>query len=95
VWRQALDVKLAEQPPPSAPRTAVKIDPRLLDSYSGRYSNAEREITATREGEQLFVQVNRLRLDTHLGGGGGGGVPTPSATSSRPSSRHPYTFGRR
>jgi beta-lactamase regulating signal transducer with metallopeptidase domain len=51
---QALDVKLAEQ---SAPRTAVKIDPRLLDSYVGRYSNAELEITATREGEQLFVQV--------------------------------------
>ncbi len=51
---QALDVKLAEQ---SAPRTAVKIDPSLLDGYVGRYSNAELEITATREGEQLFVQV--------------------------------------
>jgi hypothetical protein len=51
---QALDVKLAEQ---SAPRTAIKIDPRLLDGYVGRYSNAELEITATREGEQLFVQV--------------------------------------
>src|SRR5450631_48622 len=51
---QALDVKLAEQ---SAPRTAVKIDTRLLDGYVGRYSNAELEITATREGEQLFVQV--------------------------------------
>jgi hypothetical protein len=51
---QALDVKLAEQ---SAPRTAIKIDPRLLDGYGGRYSNAELEITATREGEQLFVQV--------------------------------------
>jgi beta-lactamase regulating signal transducer with metallopeptidase domain len=51
---QALDVKLAEQ---SAPRTAVKIDPRLLDGYVGRYSNAVLEITSTREGEQLFVQV--------------------------------------
>lgn len=51
---QALDVKLAEQ---SAPRTAVKIDPGLLDGYVGRYSNAELEITSTREGDQLFVQV--------------------------------------
>ena len=51
---QALDVKLAEQ---SAPRTAVKIDPGLLDGYVGRYSNAELEIAATREGDQLFVQV--------------------------------------
>ncbi len=51
---QALDVKLAEQ---SAPRTAVKIDSSLLDGYVGRYSNAELEITATREGDQLFVQV--------------------------------------
>jgi beta-lactamase regulating signal transducer with metallopeptidase domain len=51
---QALDARLAEQ---SAPHTAIKIDPRLLDGYIGRYSNADLEITATREGEQLFVQV--------------------------------------
>jgi hypothetical protein len=51
---QALDAKRAEQ---SAPHTAIKIEPKLLDGYIGRYSNADLEITATREGEQLFVQV--------------------------------------
>jgi beta-lactamase regulating signal transducer with metallopeptidase domain len=51
---QALDARLAEQ---TAPHTAIRIDPRLLDGYVGRYSNADLEITATREGEQLFVQV--------------------------------------
>jgi beta-lactamase regulating signal transducer with metallopeptidase domain len=51
---QALDAKRAEQ---SAPHTAIKIDPRLLDGYVGRYGNADLEISATREGGQLFVQV--------------------------------------
>ena len=52
---QALDAKHAEQ---SAPHTAIKIEPQMLDAYVGRYSNADQlEITATREGEQLFVQV--------------------------------------
>ena len=51
---QVADAKRAEQ---SAPHTAIKIDPRLLDGYIGRYSNADLEITATREGDQLFMQV--------------------------------------
>ena len=40
-----------------APHTAIKIDPRLLDGYVGRYSNDTMEMTATREGDQLFFQV--------------------------------------
>ena len=51
---QAADAKRAEQ---SAPHTAIKIDPKLLDGYVGRYSTANLEITATREGDQLFMQV--------------------------------------
>jgi hypothetical protein len=51
---QALDAKRAEQ---SAPHAAIKIDPRLLDGYVGRYRNSDMEITATREGGQLFVQT--------------------------------------
>jgi beta-lactamase regulating signal transducer with metallopeptidase domain len=51
---EAADAKRAEQ---SAPHTAIKIDPHLLDGYIGRYSNENLEITATREGDQLFMQV--------------------------------------
>jgi beta-lactamase regulating signal transducer with metallopeptidase domain len=51
---EAADAKRAEQ---SAPHTAIKIDPHLLDGYVGRYSNENLEITATREGDQLFMQV--------------------------------------
>jgi hypothetical protein len=51
---QALDAKREEQ---AAPHTAIKIDPRLLDGYVGRYSNSDQEFTATREGDQLFVQA--------------------------------------
>jgi beta-lactamase regulating signal transducer with metallopeptidase domain len=51
---EAANAKLAEQ---SAPHTAIKIDPHLLDGYVGRYSNENLEITATREGDQLFMQV--------------------------------------
>jgi beta-lactamase regulating signal transducer with metallopeptidase domain len=51
---QALDRKLAEE---REPHTIVSINPHLIDGYVGRYLNAELEITATREGEQLFVQV--------------------------------------
>jgi beta-lactamase regulating signal transducer with metallopeptidase domain len=51
---QELDRRRAEQ---VAPHTAIKIDPRLLDGYVGRYSNDTMEMTATREGDQLFFQV--------------------------------------
>jgi hypothetical protein len=51
---QALDSKLAEQ---REPHTMVRIDPRLIDGYVGRYRNSASEIIATREGDQLFVQV--------------------------------------
>ena len=51
---QALDRKLAEE---REPHTIVSIAPHVIDGYVGRYLNAELEMTATREGEQLFVQV--------------------------------------
>jgi len=51
---QTLDRKMAEE---REPHTAINIDPRLIDQYVGRYLNDEVEITTTREGNQLFVQV--------------------------------------
>jgi beta-lactamase regulating signal transducer with metallopeptidase domain len=39
------------------PRTAVSVDPRLVSRYVGRYLSDEIEITASREGNQLFMQV--------------------------------------
>jgi beta-lactamase regulating signal transducer with metallopeptidase domain len=51
---EELDRRRAEQ---VAPHTAIKIDSRLLDAYVGRYSSDTMEMTATREGDQLFVQV--------------------------------------
>jgi beta-lactamase regulating signal transducer with metallopeptidase domain len=51
---QALDRRRAEQ---AAAHTAIKVAPRQLDRYVGRYGNAEVEITATRDNDQLFVQV--------------------------------------
>jgi hypothetical protein len=51
---EALDRRLAEE---RAAHAVVAISPGLIDFYVGRYRNADMEITATREGEQLFVQV--------------------------------------
>jgi D-alanyl-D-alanine-carboxypeptidase/D-alanyl-D-alanine-endopeptidase len=51
---QALDRALGEQ---RQPHTAIAIDPRLIDRYVGRYINDRLEMTASREGSQLFVQV--------------------------------------
>jgi beta-lactamase regulating signal transducer with metallopeptidase domain len=51
---QAMDRRLEEQ---RKPRTAVSIDPQLISRYVGRYMNDEAEITATREDNQLFMQV--------------------------------------
>jgi hypothetical protein len=51
---QELDRRRAEQ---AAAHTAITIAPRLLDRYVGRYGNSDLEITATRENDQLFVQV--------------------------------------
>jgi hypothetical protein len=39
------------------PHRAVNIDPHLIDLYVGRYRNSDWEISVTREGNQLFVQV--------------------------------------
>jgi hypothetical protein len=39
------------------PRTAISIDPQLVSRYVGRYLSDEIEITASREGNQLFMQV--------------------------------------
>jgi beta-lactamase regulating signal transducer with metallopeptidase domain len=51
---QTLDRKMGEQ---REPHTAVAIDPHVMDEYVGRYLNDKLEITASREGNQLFVQV--------------------------------------
>jgi beta-lactamase regulating signal transducer with metallopeptidase domain len=51
---QTLDRKMAEQ---REPHTAINIDPHFIGQYVGRYLNDEVEITTTREGNQLFVQV--------------------------------------
>jgi beta-lactamase regulating signal transducer with metallopeptidase domain len=51
---EELDRRRAEQ---VAPHTAIKIDTKLLDAYVGRYSSDTMEMTATREGDQLFFQV--------------------------------------
>jgi bla regulator protein blaR1 len=51
---QATNRRLEEQ---RKPRTAVSIDPQLISRYVGRYMSDEVEITATREGNQLFIQV--------------------------------------
>jgi len=73
---QALDVKLAEQ---SAPRTAVKIDPRLLDSYSA--ATATRSWKSPRPAKASSCSSRSpVTADTPFS-------LTPSATSSRPSSR--------
>ncbi len=49
-----LERKLAEE---SEPHALVSINPHLLDGYVGRYHNTDLEMIATREGDQLFVQV--------------------------------------
>jgi beta-lactamase regulating signal transducer with metallopeptidase domain len=51
---QTLDRKMDEQ---REPHTAIAIDPQFIDRYVGRYLNDKLEITASREGEQLYVQV--------------------------------------
>jgi hypothetical protein len=38
------------------PHPVVSIDAHLIDMYVGRYRNSQWEVTATREGNQLFVQ---------------------------------------
>jgi beta-lactamase regulating signal transducer with metallopeptidase domain len=51
---QAIDRKMDEQ---REPRTVVSIDPSSIDRYVGRYLNDKIEITASREGNQLYVQT--------------------------------------
>jgi hypothetical protein len=51
---QTLDQKMTEE---RQPHTTIAIDPRFIDQYVGRYLNDKVEITASREGDQLFVQT--------------------------------------
>lgn len=51
---QTLDRKMDEQ---REPHTAIAIDPHLIDRYVGRYLNDKLEMTASREGDQLYMQV--------------------------------------
>jgi beta-lactamase regulating signal transducer with metallopeptidase domain len=51
---QAMDRRLDEQ---RKPRTAISVDPQSISRYVGRYMSDEVEMTATREGDQLFMQV--------------------------------------
>jgi beta-lactamase regulating signal transducer with metallopeptidase domain len=51
---QTLDRKMGEE---REPHTAIAIDPHFIDRYVGRYLNDKLEMTASREGDQLFVQV--------------------------------------
>jgi hypothetical protein len=51
---RSLEQRLDEQ---RKPRTAISIDPQLISRYVGRYMSDEVEMTATREGNQLFMQV--------------------------------------
>ena len=47
------------------PRTAVTIDPRLLDRYVGHYSGPTISMMVTRDGDRLYVQVlgyNKYRV---------------------------------
>jgi hypothetical protein len=39
------------------PHTVIAVDPNSFDHYVGRYLNDKLEITASREGNQLFVQT--------------------------------------
>ncbi len=51
---QAIDRKMGEQ---REPHTVVSIDPSSIDHYVGRYLNDKVEITASRDGNQLYVQT--------------------------------------
>jgi serine-type D-Ala-D-Ala carboxypeptidase/endopeptidase len=43
-------------PEPPKQRTAISIDPKLLDNYTGRYQLADRVLEITRDGDRLFAQ---------------------------------------
>jgi beta-lactamase regulating signal transducer with metallopeptidase domain len=51
---EALDRKMDEE---RAPHTVIAVDPNAMDQYVGRYLNDKIEITASREGNQLYVQT--------------------------------------
>ena len=48
-------VPLANPEPPKQ-RTEIRIDPELLDNYTGRYQLPDRILEITRDGDRLFVQ---------------------------------------
>jgi beta-lactamase regulating signal transducer with metallopeptidase domain len=51
---ETLDRKMDEQ---REPHTVIAIDPGLIDQYVGRYLSDKLEITMSREGNQMFMQV--------------------------------------
>jgi beta-lactamase regulating signal transducer with metallopeptidase domain len=51
---QAIDRKMSEQ---REPHTVISIDPSSIDHYVGRYLSDKVEITASRDGNQLYVQT--------------------------------------
>ena len=51
---ETLDRKMDEQ---RKPHTAIAIDPQLIDQYVGRYLSNKLEITISRQGNQMFMQV--------------------------------------
>jgi hypothetical protein len=55
IWNP--NVPLANPEPPEQ-RTAIHLDPQLLDRYTGRYRMApDRILEITRDGDRLFAQV--------------------------------------
>ena len=51
---ETLDRKMDEQ---RKPHTVIAIDPQLIDQYVGRYLSNKLEITISRQGNQMFMQV--------------------------------------
>ncbi|MBV8847891.1 MAG: serine hydrolase [Bryobacterales bacterium] len=49
-------IPLANPEPPKH-RTAIQIDPKLLDNYTGRYQLPDRILEITRDGDRLFMQA--------------------------------------
>jgi hypothetical protein len=51
---ETLDRKMSEQ---REPHKTIAIDPQLIDQYVGRYLSDKLEITVSRQGNQMFMQV--------------------------------------
>jgi len=55
-WPATSDEVPVANPEPPKQRTAIPIDPKLLDNYTGRYQLADRIFEITRDGDRLFAQ---------------------------------------